>query len=371
MGRTFVGFAGWCVVLSTTVLDAADDTKVVEPFLVRSRSDSAVFSPNSELCLMGDGALINLSRKNLLNDFKSLGAATFHPNSRMLAMITDFKFVLHDIRLKKDLLKVSLLGHGESSTRDIGQRSAFTSDGKWFLTTGYQDEPDHPRALFIFDFEKRKLAKAIGLGKSTQVGIALLPDDERVLIATDKLRLLEFESAETVWERPLPKQTRWFWCDPKGASVFVRYQIKNIDEVQVAPLEKPEPPQVVLTAPTLRRVISSHDGTAIFGIESQGLLLRRVLPDQPVENVEAHEGDIEALALSPDGKYVITGGSDWRLRVWNAKTLEPVCFLRPARATVRRIEVSPDGKYLAAVVGSDTYIWTMASIQSLAKSVLK
>ena len=350
---------------------AADTQKAVEPFLVRPRSASATFSPNSELCLMSDGALINLSRKNLLNDFKHLGVATFHPNSRLLAMLSNSNFALHDIRLKKDLINVPLAGRGEVGTRDIGERSLFSADGKWFLTTGHLDGVKPPKALFVFDLEKRKLARTIPLGQASQVGLALLPDDQRVLVATDKLRLIDFLAEKTLWERPLRKSSidvKWFWCDPQGTSIFVwsgRFGVN--DNVEISFIENDSPPQVILTAPTLRRVVSAPDGTAVLAIESQGLLLRRVLPDEPVESIPAHEGDASALAMSLDGKSIFTGGEDWRLRIWNAETLEPESYIRPARAAIRRLEVSPNGKYLAGVVGSDTYIWTMTSLQSLAK----
>ena len=46
--------------------------------------------------------------------------------------------------------------------------------------------------------------------------------------------------------------------------------------------------------------------------------------DKPTHDTEAHAGWVEGLAFSPDGKFLVTGGADLAVKVWNAADLTPV-----------------------------------------------
>lgn len=77
--------------------------------------------------------------------------------------------------------------------------------------------------------------------------------------------------------------------------------------------------------------------------------------------VLAHDGQIPAMAFSPDGTRLITGCSDGVARVWNTRTWEREFFMRHG-AWIEAVAFSPDGS-LAITGGRDgiARLWNPAT----------
>jgi hypothetical protein len=80
---------------------------------------------------------------------------------------------------------------------------------------------------------------------------------------------------------------------------------------------------------------------------------RRALMD-----LEAYGGHAESVTFSPDGKWLVTGGSDASVRVWEAVTGKEVLLLDGHEAEVARVAFGPDGRALFSW-GADgqVYLW--------------
>jgi WD40 repeat protein len=66
-------------------------------------------------------------------------------------------------------------------------------------------------------------------------------------------------------------------------------------------------------------VVYSADGRYWAAVSSAGLLrIRRNRAPGRIERAQAHAGDTFAIAFSPDGTCLATGGSDGKVRLWNA-----------------------------------------------------
>ncbi|HSR31734.1 MAG TPA: hypothetical protein VLY63_14300, partial [Anaerolineae bacterium] len=79
-----------------------------------------------------------------------------------------------------------------------------------------------------------------------------------------------------------------------------------------------------------------------------------------------HEGDVYAVALSPDGTRLATGSADGTARLWDAGSGEDLDVLRH-EDVVRSVVFSPDGTRLAT--GSEDYtarLWDASSGEELA-----
>ncbi len=67
-----------------------------------------------------------------------------------------------------------------------------------------------------------------------------------------------------------------------------------------------------------------------------------------VQALAEHPGVASALAWSPSGEILISGGSDGRLRWWEIQSGECVRVREAHQGTVHALKVSPDGSRLAS-----------------------
>ena len=108
-------------------------------------------------------------------------------------------------------------------------------------------------------------------------------------------------------------------------------------------------------------VAFSPDGKYILtaGWENLTAKLWDVATGQVVRTFIGHTGYIWSVAFSPDGKYVLTGSNDKTAKLWGARADTTADSGTPAPLSVQKgsfksVAVSPDGKYVLAGSSDNT-----------------
>ena len=86
---------------------------------------------------------------------------------------------------------------------------------------------------------------------------------------------------------------------------------------------------------------------------------------RPHLTLEGHTDRIGALAFSPDGKTLASGGSDKTIQLWDVETGNSVFTIIGHRNAVRTLAFSPNGKMLASAAFSELYLWNTTTTHQI------
>lgn len=98
-------------------------------------------------------------------------------------------------------------------------------------------------------------------------------------------------------------------------------------------------------------------GSWIVSGGRNGTLETFSLTGEPLTKLDGHDGDVPAVAVSPDGRLIASGSNDQTVRLWNSKTGELVVSLLHLPGDGRWIMWTPQGYFAAAPASEDLIGW--------------
>jgi WD40 repeat protein len=79
--------------------------------------------------------------------------------------------------------------------------------------------------------------------------------------------------------------------------------------------------------------------------------------------LRGHSSNVGALAFSPDGALLVSGGWDGALIVWDRDSGMPIHRFEQRGHQIHSIAISPDGRLVAAPLGPTVYVLDLASLE--------
>ena len=90
------------------------------------------------------------------------------------------------------------------------------------------------------------------------------------------------------------------------------------------------------------------DGKRIVSAANNHLTIRDADTGAELGIGRGHEGYVQSLAVSPDGKFAVTGGLDHTIRCWEIPTGREVARWEAHDSAVTALAFSPDGATLVS-----------------------
>ncbi len=167
----------------------------------------------------------------------------------------------------------------------------------------------------------------------------------------------------------------WPQSAPVGVSNSLSQSVETSSETLV-PLEMPDRLVTFRSGPVWSIAVSPDGRTLISGGADGNIQLRylgrsgnTIKPCQRVRVLKGHEGPVWSVAVSPDGKTLASASEDKTLKLWDLRTGKVLNTLTGHGGEVLATAFSPDGEMLASVGQDRTLrLWDTSVANSAAAS---
>ena len=281
---------------------------------------------------------------------------------------------LHDVRLVEELLEHRVRLH--PLVREFAE--ALTPNDE---TPGFRHSCARRVALACEDLRRlEEIVRSEGpdglhYALATALAFASEPNDGTREHLRSTLRVLQRESHRLRdWNYDL---------DHSGFVQQVSFRALTMGETHVAEnaecrLTDLAQPALILRwrtlseSPSLVRILSGHlhsvnavavspDGRHIVsGSHDNSVVVWDLETGAPIHRLNEHQGCVNSVAVTPDGRSIVSGSADETMVVWDLETGMQVRRLAVDHGWVWSVAISPDGRYIVSGCGDNTVsVWNL------------
>lgn len=244
---------------------------------------------------------------------------------------------------------------------------AFSPDGK-LLAVAAGTRTNDKGATLVWEVETGKLRHTLRIDKAERIDII---GHEWVGFDPKGKNLASVGSGFFfLWDSETGKHLRTFagkgsfsqpaWS-PDGkfiAAGSAELQKTPLSIWEIASDNKPEVLTPHPTAPLLCVTFYPDGKSIISGGSDRTIRLTELGSKKTLATLSKHEGAVRYLALSPDGKVLASAGYDGLIKLWDLGKGEETASIRDRARDVTRLAFSPDGKLVASTSNDGwAYLW--------------
>ena len=296
----------------TVLVDSISRLYTMQIFHEQSQINSVAVSPDGKIsATAGDDGIIHFwdtatgQEKTEIKNGNPINAIAFSPDGMSIAM-TDINGITKvvNVETKEELLEYR-------GTNRILLSITFSPDGKSLLANGSEDN-----TIGLWDIASGEEVLALG-ARATILSVAISPDGNYFFIGeTDSyMTILDIRAGEYIGE------------------------VNSITGNAITSISVSSDGTLVATG--------SYKDATIWDVKTQEAILSLEHPDW-----------VNGVAISPNGKYLVTGGGDFIARIWDIKTGEQSRALVGHTDIVTSVAYSPDGsQVLTGSKDNTTRLW--------------
>jgi eukaryotic-like serine/threonine-protein kinase len=305
-------------------------------------------------------------------------AVAYSPDGKLLATAAE-RVVLWDVASRTKLLPLEY----ESIVWSV----AFSPDGRWLVSTHGDG------SILIWDITNRELEANLRQHSGGVRAIAFSPDGKRLATTSEDHSVILWDASgrkEAVFNEhktrvaavAFSQDGRWVISADQSGKLIFRDLIGGETRVITPPEEGPS--YCVAISPEGRFVATSlliqnaetgevlvpyvrqwhavysaafiEDGKLLIGVTDNGhVVILETGTWREIARQRWTESPLVSMSISPDGKYIVTGEDDRKVRFGTINPLQQLGVIGEHNARVKAVAFSPDGKYVASA-GDDKMV---------------